>query len=156
MCEPITAALTTTQMIMGGLSAASAAAGALAAAQSGQAQADAIAEQADTKADQLSDQAGVQIGERVKQGRAERARLRVAAGEAGVAGGSFEATLLQSSFDQSEDTATIKKDTELKQDANVASRNAALSQTRQPGALVTGLQIVGAGASGANAFRPAP
>lgn len=149
MCEPITLALTTTQLIMGGIAAAGAAAGAVAAASQAQAQADALGEQREAQAKQIGDAAGLTLGERAKQARAERARLRVAAGESGVSGQSFEAQLLQSSFDQSEDSATIQADTRNRQTASQARTNAELTKTQQPGAIATGLQIVGAGASGA-------
>ncbi len=148
MCIPLALpAITATQAIVGGISAAATAAGAIGAARQGQANVDAIGAQRQVQAGQIGDAAGQKIGERVKQARAERSRLRVAAGEAGVAGQSFEALLADSAFQENEDIALINKDTANSQDASQARTNAATAQQQTPGLLSSGLQIVGAGIS---------
>lgn len=157
MCEPVTmaiAATTATQAIMGGLAATSAAVGAYGARAAGQAQADAIGEQRQLQSDQIQDAAEVKIGERVKNARAERSRLRVSAGEAGVSGNSFASQLMDSAFQENEDITNISINTSNAQNASQATANAALTKTEQPSALATGLQIVSSGVTAGISARP--
>jgi len=133
---------------MAGISAAAGVAGKIGAAKAGQAQADALGAQRQKQSDQIATAAGAKAGERTKAAQAERARLRVAAGEAGVAGQSFEAQLMDSAFQESHDVATISKDTELQQEASQARTDTALVSTMQPSPIASGLQILG-GAVGA-------
>ena len=116
--------------------------------QSTKAQFGSLAAQREAQNEEISGKAGRSMGERVKQGRAERARLRVAAGEAGVAGNSFDAAMMDAAFQQADDISAIGVDANYAQRASDARYRAGLASVRNPGMLETGLQIASAGASG--------
>jgi len=98
--------------------------------------------------EEIAAQANARAGERVKQSRAERARLRVAGGEAGIAGNSFEALLLDSVFQEDQDIATIGLDARFQDRASETRFLSANSRVNNPGVLENGLQIAGAGVQG--------
>lgn len=98
--------------------------------------------------DQITDAASVKAGERVKQARAEQARLRVAGGEAGVTGNSFEALLMDSVLQADMDIGTIGKDAANQDAASEARFLSANASVKNPSLLENGLQIAAAGAQG--------
>ena len=100
------------------------------------------------QAQEISAQAEGQLGERVKQARRERARLRVAAGEAGVGGGSVSAQLRDSFAQQNQDAATIARNARFADRASEARTESAFAQIDRPNLLTAGLQIATAGYSG--------
>ena len=116
--------------------------------QATKAQFGALANQRDAQNEEIAGKAGRTMGERVKQGRAERARLRVAAGEAGVTGQSFEAQMMDASFQQDDDLAAIGKDTNYQQRASDARFKSAMASVSNPGFLENSLQIATASAGG--------
>lgn len=104
--------------------------------------------QREAQNDQITDQASVKAGERVKQQRAEEARLRVAGGEAGIAGNSFEALLMDSVLQADMDLGIIGKDAANADAASEARFLSANASVKNPSLLENGLQIAGAAASG--------
>ena len=145
MCEPVT--LTT------GLSIASSAVGAVGAYQQARGQRAALEASARQRASEISDQQEVELGERVRAGRRERARLRVSAGEAGLAltSNSFEAQIADSFSQQGQDAGVIRfqgRQSERALRSGVNTRAASI-QGDSPLALAgAGLQIAGSGLSG--------
>ena len=104
MCEP------TTLAIVGAYTAVAASAvSAYGDYQSGKAQNSALEDQAQTQADEAASARDQEIGERVKQSRRERARIRVSAGESGISGQSFEAQLKNSLGAENQDIAVAQK-----------------------------------------------
>ena len=116
--------------------------------QATKAQFGALANQRDAQNEEISGKAGREMGQRVKEGRAERARMRVAGGEAGITGNSFAVSLMDASFQQSEDVAAIGKDTEYAQRASEARFQSSLASIKNPGMLENALQIATTGAGG--------
>ncbi len=140
MCEPTT--------IMLAISLASGVASAIGTRRTAKNQMEALAEQRDAQNEEIAGKAGREMGERVKQGRAEQARLRVAGGEAGIDGQSFAANMMDVAFQQDFDLAAIEKDAEYAQRASGARYKSGLAGVKNPGVLESGLQIAKAGASG--------
>lgn len=141
MCEPVS-------ITMAALSVASTVMGQVGTRKAAKAQFASNAAQREAQNDQITDQASVKAGERVKQQRAEEARLRVAGGEAGVAGNSFEALLMDSVLQADMDLGIIGKDAANMDAASEARFLSANASVKNPGALENGLQIAGAAASG--------
>lgn len=141
MCEPVT-------LTMMALSVASAGAGIAGTRSAAKKQFASNARQREAQNDQITDQASVKAGERVKQARAEQARLRVAGGEAGVSGNSFEALLMDSVLQADMDLGIIGKDAANADAASEARFLGANASVRNPSLLENGLQIAGAAASG--------
>lgn len=137
MCEPTT-------ILMG----ASAAIGAFGAHKNAKAQSTNMAKQQSVQADQQHAAASAKAGERAKQSRAERARLRVAAGESGVTGQSFEAQLMDSVFQEGQDQAMIERNLDNAIEAGNAQTATAFSNVNNPSLLESGLQIASATAQG--------
>ncbi len=108
----------------------------------------ALTNQREAQNEEIAGKAGREMGERVKQGRAERARLKVAAGEAGIAGNSFAANMMDVAFQQADDVSAIGKDADYAQRASEARYQSLLAGINSPGALENTLQIAKAGASG--------
>lgn len=108
----------------------------------------ALAAQREAQNEEIAGKAGREIGERVKQGRAERARMLVAAGEAGVGGQSFAASMMDIAFQQDQDVAARGKDADYQQRASEAQYQSNLASIRNPGFLENTLQIAKAGAGG--------
>ena len=107
-----------------------------------------LAAQRAAQNEEISGKAGREMGERVKQGRAERARLRVAGGEAGITGNSFAASLMDAAFQQSDDVSAISKDADYAQRASEARFQSSLATVKNPGFLENTLQIATASAGG--------
>jgi hypothetical protein len=139
MCDPVTL----TYLAIGAL-------GAIDQDNKAQDQYDAQAESAQAAADQDAAAKTTQQGERIKQGRIERARIQVAGGESGAAGASFEATLRDSFFQQNEDTSLIRKQGELDGKSIQAQARANNSQVNSVSPLGAAVQIGGAGLQGYN------
>jgi len=155
MCEPVTIGALTIGLseAMAGMAVASTVAGAVGARKQAKGQMASSATQRKAQGEEISGKAGRSMGERVKQGRAERSRLRVAAGESGVAGQSFEAQMMDSAFQEDEDLAMIGKNAGYEQRGSEARFQSSLAQVNNPSALETGLQIAGAGASAWNTIQ---
>lgn len=141
MCEPVS-------ITMAAISIASTVMGQVGTRKAAKAQFASNAAQREAQNDQITDQASVKAGERVKQQRAEEARLRVAGGEAGVAGNSFEALLMDSVLQADMDIGIIGKDAANMDAASEARFLSANASVKNPGALENGLAIAGAAASG--------
>lgn len=115
---------------------------------SGSAQEAAATKQARVQSQEASAQSTQALGERMRAARAERARMTVAAGEAGVGGGSFRDALATQSLATGRDVATHKlqaRNTGRSINASLASNIAAAGK---PTLLSAGLQIGGAAATG--------
>ena len=140
MCEPTT--------IMLGISLAASAAGAYGTREQAKGQLKANAEQRAQQNEEIRAAANAKAGERVKQMRAEQARIRVAAGEAGVGGNSFMAQLQDASFQADMDIATFGKDAFFQDRASATRFLSANASVRNPSALETGLNLAAAGAQG--------
>lgn len=145
MCEPAT--------VLGVLAVAGSAVSAVGQYQQASASNKAAGEQAQAQADEYANTRDQQIGERIKESRRERARLRVSAGESGVAGASFEAALRQSFGDQNQDIAIAQKQGKLTSRSLKAQTKAS---TKSFSPVASGLQIASAGYSAYNSARPAP
>lgn len=139
MCGPL--ALAGTSMAISGI-------GMLGQYQSANKQLDALGDQRRNQAEEINASAEQQLGERVRQGRRERARMAVAAGEAGAGGQSFEMQLANSLGLQNQDAATIGLDTRFKDRASQNRYASAVNQVDRPNLLTAGLKIGAAGASG--------
>ena len=139
MCDPVS---------MTALAVASSAAGVYGQYQAANAQVDAANDAAAASAEELEAQQSKQAGDRVRAARREAARARVAAGEAGVAGQSFEAQLKQAFGDANQDIAVVAKQgsfTGRAINANLKS-NTASAKSITP--LSSALQIASSGVRG--------
>jgi hypothetical protein len=133
VCEPVTI-----------LTIASAAVGAVGAKQQADAQQDSIEQQQNAQAEEANASAQQAMGKRVAQARRERARLKVAAGEANIGGASFEAQLMNSLFQEDFDLADINKQAQFTERAINTSADMAHSRVADPNLALAGLQIAGA------------
>jgi hypothetical protein len=133
---------------MAGLAAATAAVGVYAQRQTAKAQARNIGIQQEHEREEAVEAATEELGQRIRANREQRARARVAAGESGVGGASFAASLNQSLQDQDETVALAAKNVAFAQRGIDDRANTALSQIRSPSALEAGLTIASAGAQG--------
>lgn len=97
------------------------------------------------QAGEIQAQASTQAGERVKAARAERSRLAVAAGEAGVGGVSVGDQMFNTVINQSQDVATIGSEAAHADAASAARYQSGLAGAQGPTALETGLSIASAG-----------
>lgn len=141
MCEPTTIALV-------GLSVASSVTSLVGQQSQANAQADALGKQRKAQAEEQAAQAEENLGQRVREGRRARARMRVAAGEAGISGNSFEAQISNSLFQQDQDSALIAKNLAFADRASQARTESAFASLDTSTPLSAGLQIANAGASG--------
>jgi hypothetical protein len=134
--------------IMTGLSVASAGVGLYAQNQTAKAQASAIATQQEHEREETTAAAEEELGQRIRANREQRARARVAAGESGVGGQSFAASINQSLQDQDETVALAAKNVAFAQRGIDDRANTALAGIRSPSALEAGLSIASAGVQG--------
>ena len=146
MCDPVTATITA-------LSVASSAVGVAGQRSAAKAQFQANAAAREAQNEEIAAAASTRAGERVKQARAERASLRVAAGEAGIAGSSFEALLADSVLQEDMDLGLIGQDASFQDRASETRFLSANAAVRNPSALESGLMIAGAGVRGFDAGR---
>lgn len=107
------------------------------------AQSRALTRQRHAQREEIAANTSARQGERVKQARAERSRLRVAAGEAGVAGQSFESQLFDSYLQEDLDLATLEQDGRFADRASEARFQSGLSTVNSPTFVDAGLQIAG-------------
>lgn len=140
MCEPVT-------ITMVALSVLSAASAQKSQADTAKRQRAALGVQRAQQAKEIQAQADTQAGERVKAARTERARLQVAAGEAGVGGVSVGDQMFNTVINQSQDVATIGRDATNGDLASYARYNSGMAGAQGPSALETGLAIADAGYS---------
>lgn len=149
MCFPIVAlGITAAQTAMIGLTVAATAASVAAQHQSAKAQTKAINEQNQVQADEIADAAGVELGERARAARRERASMRAAASESGVnlGSGSFIAALQTSISNQQNDMGLITANANNRQRARGAQAKSLMSQIQMPTAASAAFQIGAAGA----------
>lgn len=139
MCAPVAA--------MTALAVASSAASVYSQTQSANAQVDAANKQAQQAANQQAYATEAEMGERVKQARAEQAKMTVAAGEAGVGGLSFEAAITDSLLQQNLDLGAIQKQGQFNNAAIKTNLESATAGTRI-NKVAAGLQVATAGANG--------
>jgi len=138
MCAPVIATT---------LAIASAAANVYGQRQAAKAQLQAIAEQERVQAEEIARAAGVELTERARAARRERARARAAASEAGVNlnSGSFIAALQTSAMNQYNDMGLIVQNERAQQRARAANARSARASVRVPSALQSALTIASAG-----------
>ena len=141
MCEPST---------MAALFMASSGAQLLVQNQTADRQSRALENSSQAAADQDSASKTISIGERIKQGRIERARIAVAAGESGAQGASFEATLADSLFQQEEDVSLLKKQAEFDGAAIKANAASKAAQINRPTFLGSAAKLTASGVAGYN------
>ena len=136
MCDPVSIGLMA-------LTAVTSTVSVIAANQAADAQIEAIKNQQAQEAEQLREQASGDIFERDRAARREQARLRVAAGEAGLnlGGGSVEAMLMDSAMQATMARQRSVTNYENARAASEASANSSLSQIKRTSALGAGLQI---------------
>ena len=108
----------------------------------------ALATQREAQNEEIAGAAGRSMGERVKQGRAERSRMKVAAGEAGITGNSYTAAMMDVAFQQADDVSAIGVDANYAQRASEARYQSHLAGIKNPGFFENALQIGMSGASG--------
>lgn len=141
MCEPVS----TTTMIMIGISAASAAYGVYQTSENAQRQTNALFKAQAVEDEQRLAQASVDTVERQRQARAERARLRAASAESGAVGISIDEVLDNVDFQSGMDTSLIDQNLDNGRRASSANLQSNLNRVEQPdylgAALNTGLQI---------------
>ena len=141
MCEPMT--------LMAIASAASSAIGLHGQNQSAKAQFAAQDQSNKAARDQQYNKSSAELGERIKQGRIERARMEVAGGEAGLQiDGSFEAAIADSFFQQDEDAGLINKQAKMDGETLRAQAKANAASVKVPSYLGAALQIGNSAASG--------
>jgi len=116
--------------------------------QAGKAQAKAIGRQEESERQEAKDRAEEQLGETIKAQRQARARALVAAGESGVGGQSFIASINQSIQDQDMAAALAAKNVAFANRATSDRASTARAGIRNPSALEAGLNIASAGVSG--------
>lgn len=146
MCEPVT--------IMTSLAVASTAASIVSQVRGAKAQEAAIRDQLQAAEQETNSKAVAEINERQRAARREQARIKVAAGQAGLQlGGSID-TLLQDSLMQAglaEERITDNRDTELRNTRREA--NSMLSRVESPTLLGAGLQLASSAVSGYSAGK---
>ena len=138
MCEPAT--LT---MIAVGLSATTAAVSAYSQYQTGKKQTAAIEKQNEIEAGQIADAAGVEMSERARAARRERAASRANASESGInlGSGSFLASLQTSLLNQTNDMGLISRNESNQQKARQAKANSAAAGITMPTAASAAFSI---------------
>lgn len=141
MCEPVT--------IMTTLAVASTAAGIVSQVQSAKRQEAAIREQLAFTEEEINAKASGEVNDRLREARREQARIKVAAGEAGLKlGGSID-LLLQDSLMQAglaNERTLGNRERELR--AARQEANSMLSRVEKPTLLGAGLQLASAGMQG--------
>ncbi|MEM7200259.1 MAG: hypothetical protein AAF628_08350 [Planctomycetota bacterium] len=141
MCEPATLAT-----IAIATSAVSAGAGVVASNR----QTELAQRQAENRAEETAAARDEEIGQRVREARRLRSTLQVSAGEAGVAGNSFEAQLRNIAGQTNQDVAVIQKQAGFTERGLNSIRD---SQVGNFGALNAGLQIAGSTADALGRLR---
>lgn len=132
MCEPTT---------LLALSIASSVAGAAATNSAARTQGDAINDAAQVQQGQINSKASQDQFERARQGNRERGSIRVAAGEAGVAGGSVRNQLMDSLFQEGMDTSVVESNRNNSIDASRAENQSRIASLKTVSPLELGLDI---------------
>lgn len=142
MCDPITATVVA-------LSVVSTASSIVAETRAAKRQEAAIREQLAVSEQEINDKASGEINERLREARREQARIKVAAGEAGLQlGGSID-LLLQDSMMQAGLANARTLNNSSRELANVrAEANSMMSRVEKPTVLGAGLRIATAGLQG--------
>lgn len=141
MCEPVS--------IMTALSVATTAAGIVTQVKAAKAQERAIAAQLAQSETEINDKATAEINERQRAARREQARIKVAAGQAGLQlGGSIDALLADSMMQAGLSEEALRDNQENQLRSVRSEANAAYSRVNKPSLLSAGLQLAGAGVSG--------
>lgn len=145
MCDPVTAAI-----VVGVTSVVGTTASVVGQIQSAKAQNRAIEQQAEAVAEENRLSASADMFERDRAARREQARIRTAAGEAGLGlnSGAIENLLLDSAMQNELANQRTLANRESRDKANEAEANSMYSRVQAPNALGAGLQI-GASAVGA-------
>ncbi len=125
MCEPVS-------LTIAALSVLSAGAQIHGTRETAKAQFAANAQQREAQNEEIAARASVQAGERVKEARAERSRIRVSAGEANIAGNSFMAMLSDSILQEDMDLGTIGLDARFQDRASEARFLSANASVNNP------------------------
>lgn len=139
MCNPM--------LIMAVVAAGASIAQNVAANKAAKRQANALDEQNQIQADEISDQKGVELNERARAARRERAAARVSASEAGINLGSnsFLAMLQTSEINQSMDSGLILKNERNTQRARQASHKSNMAGIQMKTGLGIALDATAAG-----------
>jgi hypothetical protein len=143
MCDPVTAAVA-----VGVLSVAGTTASVIGQAQAAKAQTAAIREQQATMREETRQEATGQLFDQMRATRREQARVRAAAGEAGLSlsSGSIEGLLNDSTMQGNLQGERTLANMESKHEANTAEANSQLSRIQSPTLLGAGLQIASSAA----------
>ena len=147
MCEPLTAAA----IAVGVTSVAATTASVVGQIQSAKVQNKAIKQQAEAVAEENRLNASADMFERDRAARREQARIRTAAGEAGLGlnSGAIENLLMDSAMQNELANQRTLANRESRDKANIAEANSMYSKVQSPTALGAGVQI---GASAASAW----
>lgn len=141
MCDPVT--------IMTTLAIASTATSIISEVQSAKYQKAAIDQQLSTQQAQILTAETAELNERQRTARKEAARVKVAAGQAGLnIGGSVEAMLQDSLMQNQLARERTRLNAESQQQSAVADANSAYSRIEEPTLLGAGLRLASAGAQG--------
>lgn len=152
LCDPVTAAaaIAVTQVISTGAQL-------VAQTKSANAQERATRAQMEVQAEETRTEATHEMFEQMRATRREQARIRAAAGEAGLSlsSGSIEALLADSAMQGELANDKTVANLESRRRANTAEAESTLSQIQKPTALGAGVRLAAAGAQGWSAVEAA-
>lgn len=145
MCDPVTASVALAVTSVVGTVGQT-----IAANKTAKAQERAIRDQHARIAEENRDAASAEMFDQMRAARREQARVRTAAGEAGLGlnGGSIEALLFDSAMQMELQGSRTLANLESRNAANDDAAESQLSQIQRPTLLGAGLQVAGAAASG--------
>lgn len=144
MCDPVTAAI-----IVGVTAVASTGAGIAAQAKSAKAQTKAIRAQQGVVAEENRQQASAEIFDQMRAARRDSAKIRTAAGEAGLGlnSGAIDGLLFDTAMQMELQGDRTIANMESRHAANTAEAQSMLSRIQKPTVLGAGIQLAAAGAS---------
>ena len=144
MCDPVTAAI-----IVGVTAVASTGANIVAQSKSAKAQTKAIRAQQGVVAEENRQAASAELFDQMRSSRREAAKVRTAAGEAGLGlnSGSIESLLFDTAMQQELQGDRTIANMESRHAANTAEASSMLSRIQKPTVLGAGIQLAAAGAS---------
>jgi len=145
MCDPVSASIA-----LAVVSTVGAAGSAIAQAKTAKAQTKAIRAQQELVNEENRDAASAELFDQMRGARREQAKIRTAAGEAGLGlnGGSIEGLLFDSAMQMELQGSRTLANMESRNAANNADAESMLSQVQSPTLLGAGLQVAGTAASG--------
>jgi hypothetical protein len=148
MCDPVTATLVAVAVV-------SSATQSISAVKAANAQQKAINNQLAVNQKEARDQATTELFQQMRDTRREQARIRAAAGEAGLSttSGNIDALLNDSAMQGELKTDVSMANLESRQQANEAEATSMMSRVQKPTALGVGLNMA---ISGASAWAGAP